>query len=270
MQIIGVDFTSAPSPRKPITVARATLDDRTLAIERVDRLVTFEAFDSLLAEPGPWIGGFDFPFGQPRCLVEALPLGHTWSAFVGHVATLTMPEWVAALDGYRAGQPPGRKQPPRATDQRAGARSPMMLWGVPVGRMFFRAAPRLLASGASIIPCRPTSGDRIAVEAYPALFAGRGYKCEPRRLDTGERRAARQRVVQRLRADEPAARYGIRLALPRGLATEMVDDHTGDTVDAVICAMQAAWAAQQGPPRYGVPEDADALEGWIVDPSLAG
>ena len=28
--------------------------------------------------------------------------------------------------------------------------------------------------------------------------------------------------------------------------------------------MQAAWALQQGAPRYGMPTDMDPLEGWIV------
>jgi hypothetical protein len=32
----------------------------------------------------------------------------------------------------------------------------------------------------------------------------------------------------------------------------------------VLCLMQAAWAAQQGAPRYGLPPDTDALEGWVV------
>jgi hypothetical protein len=32
--------------------------------------------------------------------------------------------------------------------------------------------------------------------------------------------------------------------------------------------MQAAWAAQQGAPRYGLPADLDPLEGWIVTRKL--
>ncbi len=35
-------------------------------------------------------------------------------------------------------------------------------------------------------------------------------------------------------------------------------------LDAVLCLLQAAWAQRQGPPRYGLPEELDPLEGWIV------
>jgi hypothetical protein len=28
--------------------------------------------------------------------------------------------------------------------------------------------------------------------------------------------------------------------------------------------VQAAWAAREGPPHYGLPADLDPLEGWIV------
>ena len=34
-------------------------------------------FEAVLAEPGPWYGAFDFPFGLPRAFVESLALGST-------------------------------------------------------------------------------------------------------------------------------------------------------------------------------------------------
>ena len=37
---------------------------------------------------------------------------------------------------------------------------------------------------------------------------------------------------------------------------------SGDTLDAVLCLLQAAWARTQ--PRWGLPPDVDPLEGWIV------
>jgi hypothetical protein len=46
----------------------------------------------------------------------------------------------------------------------------------------------------------------------------------------------------------------------------VVDDASGDRLDAVLCLLQAAWALnqhQQGHPRYGLPAF-DPLEGWIV------
>ena len=45
----------------------------------------------------------------------------------------------------------------------------------------------------------------------------------------------------------------------------MIDDPRGDLLDAVLCALQAAWSSVQ--PDYGVPETCDLLEGWIGDPS---
>src|SRR5437879_8956473 len=72
MKIFGVDFTSAPCRRKAITVAAGRLKGMTLVIEGIERLETFSAFEALLARPGPWIGGFDFPFGLPAELCRDL------------------------------------------------------------------------------------------------------------------------------------------------------------------------------------------------------
>jgi hypothetical protein len=60
-------------------------------------------------------------------------------------------------------------------------------------------------------------------------------------------------------------RYGLLVKAPRSLA----DDPTGDQLDALLCAIQAAWAWTMKAQRYGAPEGADALEGWIADPTLS-
>jgi hypothetical protein len=44
----------------------------------------------------------------------------------------------------------------------------------------------------------------------------------------------------------------------------LVHDGSGDSLDAVLCLVQAAWAAREGPPNYGLPAELDPLEGWIV------
>ena len=44
----------------------------------------------------------------------------------------------------------------------------------------------------------------------------------------------------------------------------LADDASGDSLDAVLCLLQAAWAAGQGAPRYGLPPGIDTLEGWII------
>jgi hypothetical protein len=46
-----------------------------------------------------------------------------------------------------------------------------------------------------------------------------------------------------------------------------VDDASGDSLDAVLCLLQAAWAQQrqeEGDALYGLPPGFDGLEGWIV------
>src|SRR6185503_5090654 len=66
LRIYGVDFTCAPRAAKPITVAAGRLRKSALELERVERLQTFAEFEALLARPGPWVGGFDFPFSLPE------------------------------------------------------------------------------------------------------------------------------------------------------------------------------------------------------------
>jgi hypothetical protein len=52
------------------------------------------------------------------------------------------------------------------------------------------------------------------------------------------------------------------LSLDAALRRSLVADASGDRLDAVLCLVQAARAAQR--PRYGVPPDVDPVEGWIV------
>ena len=44
----------------------------------------------------------------------------------------------------------------------------------------------------------------------------------------------------------------------------MIDDPSGDSIDSVICALQASWGQQCGAPRFGLPPGVDSIEGWIV------
>src|SRR3989442_15580594 len=100
MKIFGVDFTSAPCHRKAITVAAGRLKGMTLAIEGIERLETFSAFEALLARPGPWIGGFDFPFGLPAQLCRDLRWPLAGKAPGSQCSRLTPPQLGAPLDPY--------------------------------------------------------------------------------------------------------------------------------------------------------------------------
>ena len=43
-----------------------------------------------------------------------------------------------------------------------------------------------------------------------------------------------------------------------------MDDATGDTLDAIACAVQAAWCAARAGENYGLPRAVDPVEGWIA------
>lgn len=273
MKIYGLDFTSAPNIRKPITCASAYLNGADLNVEFVERLCSFTDFELFLQRPGPWWAGFDFPFGQPhRLLTEQQRGNEDWETFVRWISRLNAREFVDWLTEYRTKRPYGDRHHLREVDRLAKSCSPMMLYGVPVAKMFFGGAPRLLQAGASILPMCPQSDSRVAVEAYPKLVAvryaaGGKYKADERRRQTAEHRATRIRILTGLQArifDD----YGLQLQLSRTSQTLAVEDSTGDSLDAILCTIQAAWASRCDEPPHGIPNDCDRFEGWIVDPQL--
>jgi hypothetical protein len=42
----------------------------------------------------------------------------------------------------------------------------------------------------------------------------------------------------------------------------LINDGSGDLLDATLCLLQAGWASEQR--DWGKPRTADPLEGWIV------
>ena len=108
---------------------------------------------------------------------------------------------------------------------------------------------------------------RIAVEAYPGVLAryiiGRkSYKNDTKKKQTAVLRDARLQILQGLSRGALKAAYGLEVAAPLHLA----EDPSGDSLDALLCAVQAAWSWLQRNRSYGEPEGSDALEGWIADP----
>jgi len=57
-------------------------------------------------------------------------------------------------------------------------------------------------------------------------------------------------------------RYGLLVEPP----AEMANDPTGDSLDALLCAIQAAWAWIHREKLFNNPPVFDPLEGWIADP----
>ncbi len=49
-------------------------------LSHLQRFEALDGFGRWLAQPGPWVGGFDFPFGLPRELVEHLGWPRDWLA----------------------------------------------------------------------------------------------------------------------------------------------------------------------------------------------
>jgi hypothetical protein len=159
----------------------------------------------------------------------------------------------------------GRKYAHRATDLPAGSSSPMKLVNPPVALMFHEGARRLLAAGVRIPGLLENGSPRIALEAYPGLLVRKqlglraSYKSDTRREHTAARKTVRRAVMQALTGGKP---LGIALRAEKGLLKALVDDGSGDLLDAAICAVQASWASRRK--DYGIPADAPPGEGWIV------
>ena len=275
MKIYGVDFTSAPSSKKAIAYAQCTFSEKGLSLERLGRLTSFEEFEGFLREPGPWVAGIDFPFGQPRTLIENLHWPQTWNGYVSFVASMTKSQFADTLIDYCNDRGKGDKHHVRLTDQLAKSRSPMMLYRVPVAKMFFEGASRLLQAGVSIPASYVRADPRVVVEAYPALAARRwigrrGYKTDAVKQQTGERQAPREEILRGLRSRDVSLHFGFDVYFSDEDANVFVEDASGDALDSLLCALQAGWAYSQRDRNFGIPHDCDPVEGWIVDPVLAG
>jgi len=262
---IGVDFTSAPSRRKPVLLASG---ERIGAVLRLSGLRGFETlpdFSRWLAEPGPWVGAFDLPFGLPRELVEALGWPTDWLASIRHYQGLSRAQIRDTFAAFCDARPAGAKFAHRACDRPAGS-SPSMKWvNPPVAYMLHAGVPLLIDASVHVAGLLEGDRSRVALEAYPGLLAreligSRSYKADDRARQTPERLIARKDLVDAL--EQGRTRLALRLKLSHAQREALVDDASGDRLDAVLCLMQAAWAAVQ--PGYGLPPEMDPLEGWIV------
>jgi len=272
VRIYGLDFTSAPGRRKPLIVLGCTLEGDSLRVEDSETLTDFGGFEDFLQRRGPWVCGMDFPFGQPRSLVAALGWPEKWEGYVGEVGALPKEEFEGKIRADMALRPPGSKWRYRLADRRSGSSSAMMLFRVPVGKMFYQGAPRLLASGVRVEPCRRNGDERVAVEAYPAVvarrFLGRTAYKRDGVPDTPERRSARVTLLAGLESAVLREVYGFAVEMDARWRDEFVQDPSADALDSLLCAVQAAWAYEKRDEGYGIPTECDLDEGWILDPAL--
>lgn len=263
--LAGVDFTSRPTTRKPITVALGHLDHDTVRLDGLEAHAGFDAFSRWLERDGPWLAVFDLPFGLPRPLVSALGWPTDWAPLMRHYAALTRAEIRDAFAGFCAARPVGAKFAHRAADGPAGS-SPSMKWvNPPVAYMLHAGVPLLIAAGVLLPGLHPGDPARVALEGYPGMLARevlgrRSYKSDDRSKQTPDRLAARGELVDALA--QGRTRLGLRLGLAAGQRAALLGDACGDRLDAVLCLMQAAWASTRD--GYGLPQAMDPLEGWIV------
>jgi len=264
--IHGVDFTSRPRPKKPITVASGRQMRRAFRLDTVHEFTDWPGFECWLRHPGPWIAGFDFPFGLPREAVNDLRLPQRYPQLVEYCRAQGREAFRHLLDAYRQSRPAGKRYAHRAADHPAGSHSPLKLVNPPVALMFLEGVPRLLDAGLTLPGLHCADPQRVALETYPGYSARamvRGsYKNDASAKQTPARRHRRARLVRLLTAvGNP---FGFVLSTSASLLNSMVSDATGDRLDAVLCAMQAAWAWDRRRENYGLPADMDKLEGWIT------
>jgi len=265
--LVGCDFSSSPSRRKPIVLAHGRRRGEVVRLARLESFETLDAFGAWLAAAGEWVGGFDFPFGLPRELVESLGWPLEWRACMAHYAALSRADIRDIFSAFCAARPAGGKFAHRAFDRLAGS-SPSMKWvNPPVAFMLHAAVPRLLAAGVDLPGLHPGDPARVALEAYPGLLARevlgrRSYKSDDAARQSADRLIARKDLLTALETGR--TRLGLRLQLSPAQHDALVQDARGDRLDAVLCLVQAAWAERHGPPAWGLPAGLDPLEGWIL------
>jgi hypothetical protein len=270
--LFGCDFSCAPASRKPIVIATGrTSETGELVLTSLRRFTALDAWAEWLQSEPEWIGGFDFPFGLPRELVEHLNWPREWKALMAHYASLSRAEIRTTFAAFCAARPVGGKFAHRATDAPAGSSTSMKWVNPPVAFMLHAGVPPLLAAGASLPGLHAGSNkNRVALEAYPGLLAReligrRSYKSDETVKQTPERLAARTSLVAALEVG--ITRLGVRLMLTNAQRTELLGDARGDHIDAVLCLLQAVWSAQRAStpgPGFGLPEHFDPIEGWII------
>ena len=265
--LLGCDFSSSPTRRKPIVIALGAERAGRVVLQRLERIESLEAFGAWLAQPQAWVGGFDLPFGLPRELVQQLEWPLEWATCMDHYAALSRSGIRDTFAAFCNARPVGGKFAHRATDRPAGS-SPSMKWvNPPVAYMLHAGVPLLRAAGVHLPGLHDGDAHRVALEAYPGLLArevlgARSYKSDDRAKQTPERLIARKDLLTALEGGH--TRLGLRLKLTHAQHDALVADASGDSLDAVLCLVQAAWAQQKGAPSYGLPVDMDPLEGWIV------
>lgn len=93
------------------------------------------------------------------------------------------------------------------------------------------------------------------------IIPGQKYKSDSKNRQTVAQRAARDDLFRKI-TNGCLTEYGFNVMAHASLA----EDPSGDRLDALLCAIQAAWSWTQRENGFGAPRNVDPLEGWIADP----
>lgn len=284
--LLGLDFSCAPSPRKPLTLAWGRRSGAVVKLDRLDEITTLAGLAQVLLSTHDVLAACDFPFGLPRPFVQALCDQPPDDFPADHLAALRQsihrqtpgPATCAAdtlihalhahchdragfqklVDGWgqtwdlRRGD--GPKLLHRPTDTAVpgiSSTSPLQTRYVPVGKMYFEGLIRLVQAGFSLPGLRHGRPDALAFEAYPGFLSGevlgrRSYKSDA----TAPPEQQHARLIARMdlvdALEQGRTRLNLRLKLTPGQRDFLVSDAKGDRLDAALCLVQAAWAQRQG------------------------
>ncbi len=271
-QLIGVDFSSSPSRKKPIAVASGLLNHSQLCLQHIEKLNRFDQFENLLKQTTPFLMAIDMPFGLSRQLVDGLnwPGSNNyklsaWTDLVNFYCQQDKEFLRATFKAWCDARPAGQKFAHRVCDKPAGA-SPSMKWvNPPVAWMLKEGAFRLLAAGVFVPGMHAGDPQRVAVEAYPGYLVKRiigrqSYKTDSSQ-DSADRKMARSELLCAL---EEGMLLGLKMKIPTYLRAQLLLDQKGDLLDATLCLLVAAWASMHEDQNYGLPSLIDPVEGWIT------
>ena len=167
--------SSIPASRESMTIGALARDQQKGGCDA--KLTYSNAWADRLRAPGPWVGGFDLPFGLPRELVETLGWPTDWAACMAHYARLSREQIRGSFAAFCDARPVGGKFAHRATDGPAGS-SPSMKWvNPPVAFMLHAGVPRLIAAGLTLaaLPALAldveTYAGKVTVEGTPSKVA---------------------------------------------------------------------------------------------------
>lgn len=270
----GVDFTSRPSLKKPITRALARFSaDGILEVYGLESAATFAGFEAWLDDKAPWVAGFDFPFSLPQEYVAHLGWPTQWEALMQTVSAHSREELRNLSKAFCDGREVGNKFAHRLCDVAAGSSSSMKWVNPPVLYMLLEGAPRLAARDINIPSLRGSATAKgTALEAYPgylarALIGNVSYKSDDKSKQNEGREAARKLIIGQI---SKGVRKMPITVLSVDVAEAALADASGDCLDAVLCVIQAAMAWQWREANWGVPAGDKAFtrrvaqEGWIA------